>query len=281
VTASGGGSSETYTVTVNRAEDVSSGTSSRLANLSVRTTLAEAQILIVGFVMQGGEKEVLVRAAGPAMNQFGLSGLPDPRLELYSGENFVTENEDWSSDLSVTFSALGAFAFDPDSLDAAFMQSLSGPHTVHAKGIGAGVVLVEAYDAGTGTDLRLVNISARNLVGTGPNVLIAGFVIDGTGTKTLVIRGIGPRLGEFGVTGFLADPRIEVFDKDNNKIAENDDWDASLTDTFTALGAFALTPGGRDAALITPLPAGTSYTVILRGADGGTGEALVEVYEVE
>ena len=181
----------------------------------------------------------------------------------------------------MTFSALGAFAFDPGSLDAALLQSLSGPHTAHAKGAGAGVVLVEAYDAGSGTDLRLVNLSARNLVGTGPNVLIAGFVIDGTGTKTLVIRGIGPRLGEFGVQGVLADPSIEVFDVDNNKVAENDDWDDSLTDTFTALGAFDLTSGSPDAALITTLPAGTSYTVILRGADGGTGEALVEVYEVE
>ena len=97
----------------------------------------------------------------------------------------------------------------------------------------------------------------------------------------MLIRGIGPKLGEFGVNGFLADPLVGIFDASNTKIAENDDWDASLTDTFTALGAFALTVGSPDAALITILPAGTSYTVILRGADGGTGQALVEVYEVE
>ncbi len=281
VTAPGGGATETYSVTVTRAEEPVVDLTSRLVNLSVRTTLAEAQILIVGFVMEGGEKEVLVRAAGPALNGFGLSGLPDPRLELYKDQDLVTENEDWPSSLAVNFSALGSFAFDPGSLDAALLRSLSGPHTALAKGVGTGVVLVEAYDAGNGTDQRLVNLSARNLVSTGPNVLIAGFVIEGTGTKTLVIRGIGPKLGEFGVKGFLADPLIEVYDVDNNKIAENDDWDASLTDTFSALGAFALTSGSPDAALITVLPAGTSYTVVLKGADGGNGEALVEVYEVE
>lgn len=281
VTASGGGSSETYTISINRAEEVSSGTSSRLANLSVRTTLAEAQNLIVGFVMQGGEKDVLVRAAGPALNDFGLSGLPDPRLELYNGATLISENEDWEAELSVTFSALGAFAFAADSLDAALMQSLSGPHTVHAKGVGTGTVLVEAYDAGDGTELRLVNLSARNLVGTGDNVLIAGFVISGTGTKTVVIRGIGPRLGDFGVPGVLEDPTIELFDSANNTIAANDDWDASLTSTFAELGAFDLVAGSADSALIVTLEAGALYTVVLSGVDGGTGEALVEVYEVE
>ncbi|MEZ5278254.1 MAG: cadherin-like beta sandwich domain-containing protein [Opitutaceae bacterium] len=280
VTAAGGGATRTYSVTVIRQEEVITG--SRLANLSIRTTLAISQKLIVGFVMQGGGKEILVRAAGPAMNNFGLSGLPDPRLELYdSTSTLVTANEDWPSELSVVFTALGAFDFEPGSLDAAFLQSLSGPHTVHVRGAGSGLVLVEAYDAGSGTDLRLVNLSARNRVGTGPDILIAGFVIDGTGTKTVLIRGIGPKLEDFSVTNFLADPLVGIFDASNAKIAENDDWDASLMDTFTALGAFALPVGSKDAALIVTLPAGASYTVKLRGADGGTGQALVEIYEVE
>jgi hypothetical protein len=282
VTAPSGGSTETYSVTVTRAEEPTNIPDSRLSNLSVRTTLATSQKLIVGFVMQGGEKDVLVRAAGPALNNFGLSGLPDPRLELYdSTSTLVTANEDWPSELVVTFTALGAFDFAPGSLDAAFRQSLSGPHTAHVRGVGAGLVLVEAYDAGSGTDLRLVNLSARNRVGTGPDILIAGFVIEGTGTKKVLIRGIGPKLTDYGVGNVLTDPLVGIFDASNTKIAENDDWDASLADTFTALGAFDLPVGSKDAALIVTLPAGASYTVKLRGADGGTGQALVEIYEVE
>ena len=282
VPAQGGGSTETYSVVVTRSQEPTNIPDSRLSNLSVRTTLATSQILIVGFVMQGGEKEVLVRAAGPAMNDFGLSGLPDPRLELFdSTSTLVTANEDWPSELSVVFTALGAFDFAPDSLDAAFLEGLAGPHTVHVRGVGAGLVLVEAYDAGSGTDLRLVNLSARNRVGTGPDILIAGFVIEGTGSKTVLIRGIGPKLTDFGVGNVLADPLIGIFDASNTRIAENDDWEASLADTFTALGAFDLPVGSKDAALVVTLPAGASYTVKLRGADGGTGQALVEIYEVE
>ena len=140
---------------------------------------------------------------------------------------------------------------------------------------------MEAYDAGSGTDLRLVNLSARNRVGTGPDILIAGFVVEGTGSKTVLIRGIGPKLTEFGVGNVLADPLVGIFDASNTRIAENDDWEASLADTFTALGAFDLPVGSKDAALVVTLPAGASYTVKLRGADGGTGQALVEIYEVE
>src|SRR5690349_1146087 len=88
-----------------------------------------------------------------------------------------------------------------NSRSDAFLQPVDGTRSVQLKGTGAGVALVELYDTGTGNSPRLVNVSARNQVGTGDNILIFGFFVDGTGTKNLLIRAIGPRLADLGVIG--------------------------------------------------------------------------------
>ena len=256
------------------------GPTARLSNLSVRTAMAANQLLIVGVVVSGGgSRDVLVRAVGPALAAFGLAGaMTDPRLELFNGTTSVFTNDNWPANLAPTFVSVGAFAFPANSLDAAFVQGLDGPRTIQARGTGAGVLLVEAYDLGTGNTPRMINVSARNRVGTGDDILIAGFNVAGTGTKQLLIRAVGPTLADFGVTGTLVDPVLEVY-SGTTKIADNDNWAASLAPTFTAVGAFGLTAGSRDAALVTSLTPG-AYTVQVRGVANGTGEALVEIYEV-
>lgn len=254
--------------------------SSALANLSVRTTMSSGQTLIVGAVVRGGSKNILIRAGGPALNQFGLAGMVDPNLEVYtSGTTLVAANNDWPATLKPTFASVGAFPFIDGSKDAALIQAFEGSFTALARGTGPGALLIEAYDATGGTAARLINVSARNQVGTGGDILIAGFVINGTGTKQLLIRGVGPGLGQFGVTGFLVDPKIQVFDSKNVEVAANDNWSSSLATTFTSVGAFALNTGSKDAAITVSLPAG-GYTVQVSGADGGVGEAIIEIYEL-
>lgn len=261
---------------------VASGPTSRLSNLSVRTTLSAGQLLIVGLTMGEGSKQVLARAVGPTLAAFGLNNaLPDPRLEIFDGGGTkVDENDDWSSGLATTFSRLGAFALSAGSKDAALTRTISGGHTAQLRATASGVALVEVYDAGTGNQPRLTNLSARNLVGTGADILIAGFTIDGSGTKQVLVRGVGPSLAAFGLTGFLADPKIEIIRlSDGQKVAENDDWTSTTGAMFSRVGAFALTPGSRDAALLATLPAG-GYTVQVSGVGNTTGEAIVEVYEI-
>jgi len=138
---------------------------------------------------------------------------------------------------------------------------------------------VEAYDSLPGNSQRLINLSARNRVGSGADVLIAGFSIAGAGTKRLLIRAVGPTLAAFGVTGVLADPKLEVYDG-NTKVVENDDWEVGLAPTFGAVGAFAFAGGSKDAAAIVTLAAGKSYTVHASGVGGATGEGLIEIYEL-
>lgn len=253
--------------------------SARLNNISVRTRLTSALPVIVGFVMDGASEPTLLRAAGPSLTPFGVSSANiDPRIELYRDAVKVAENHDWPSTLAPTFSSVGAFAFPPGSKDAALEAILSGAHTLHTTSTSSGLVVVEGYDAGINASARLTNISARSQVGTGENILIAGFNLAGSGTLRLLIRAVGPTLSTFGVVAPLADPRLEVFSSTGAKVAEVDNWDASLSSTFSSVGAFALPAGSKDAATVITLNAGTGYTVQVSGVNGGIGEALVEVY---
>ncbi len=258
----------------------------RLSNVSVRTTLASSQSLIVGYVVGGGSTEILVRAAGPALATFGIStALPDPRIELYQASTKILENDNWPASLSASATTVGAFSFAPSSRDAALLHPATGAYSVLASGTTAGVVLVETYDlAASGSaagNARLINISARNQVGTDADILIAGFNLTGFGTRRILLRAVGPTLGgvPFLVPGVLADPKLALFDGAGTKIAENDNWEDSLAPTFAASGAFALSPNSLDAALLVILPAG-AYTAQISGVAATTGVALVEVYEV-
>jgi len=277
---------------------------SRLVNLSVRSNAGSgSQTLIAGFVIGGsGSKAVLVRGDGPSLTQFGVSGaLPDPVLGLYNSASAkIGSNSKWggSSLLSGVFSQVGAFALPANSLDAALYQTLSvGAYTAQISSTNGdtGVALVEVYDADQGTPAsRFVNLSARSQVGTGAQALIAGFVIAGAARETLLVRGDGPALSQFGVGGVLANPQLTLFDSTGKAIATDTGWgsapvigsstvQATVTEataaTFTQVGAFALPANSPDCAFVATLPPG-AYTANVSGVNNTTGVALVEVYEV-
>lgn len=125
---------------------------------------------------------------------------------------------------------------------------------------------------------RLVNISSRTGVGTDGNVMIAGFVVGGGTPKKVLIRAVGPGLTQFNLGGVLADPILELHDV-NGVIATNDNWDPADAVTMSDAGAFALTPGSKDAVIVTTLNPG-SYTAIVSGVNRSSGISLVEVYDV-
>lgn len=267
----------------------------RLINLSSRGRVGPSpRTLITGFVISGSApKRVLLRATGPALTSFDVTGaLPNPRLQLYDGKgNLILENDDWSGAETVEAAArVGAFALVAGSKDAALVTTLApDTYTMHVvDSTGAGIGLAEIYDASVypnGEFQRLVNISARGEAGSGENVLIAGFVVTGNAPKCVLIRGIGPALAAFGVSGVLVDPRLRVY-KDNQLIGDNDNWSAVATDATAvalaarATGAFTLGHAGKDAALILMLAPG-AYTAQVASSDGiSSGAALVEIYEL-
>lgn len=255
--------------------------SSRLTNLSVRTTLAASEVLTVGFALTGGPKSLLLRAAGPSLSGFGVTGfMADPALTVYSGPALVAANDNWLGDLrsAALAATVGAFALaSPGSLDAALVRSLVGNHTAQISGPAAGNLIFEAYDAAPDDVARLTNLSALNHVGADP--LIAGFTVSGDTPKRLLVRGAGPSLAAAGVARPLADPRLEVFDAAGRRIAENDNYDAGLVPVFASVGAFPFVRAASDAALVVNVPPG-SYTAQISGVAGATGPALVEIYEL-
>jgi hypothetical protein len=261
-----------------------SSATSTLSNLSVRTSAGTGtQTLIVGFAISGGTKPLLVRGIGPALTSFGVSGaLSDPKLELFDRGGKIQENDNWLAADASTFDRLGAFRLASGSRDAALVVSLApNSYTAQLSGAngGTGIALVELYDADTSTTAaKLANVSARSEVGTGNNILIAGFSISGTASKTLLIRAVGPALSAFGVTGALTDPKLELFGS-NGKIQENDNWDVQARTLFSRTGAFDLPTASRDAVLVVTLPPG-NYTAQVSGVGNATGVALVEVYDV-
>src|SRR5690606_17496615 len=102
---------------------------SRIKNLSVRTQLAAGTILIVGFSTVG-EKEMLLRAVGPTLADFGVAGAhADPEIDFYSGQTRIDGNDDWDGSLAPAFAANGAFALPAGSLDAAMLRAISGSHS--------------------------------------------------------------------------------------------------------------------------------------------------------
>jgi hypothetical protein len=130
------------------------------------------------------------------------------------------------------------------------------------------------------SDTRLVNLSVRSRAGTADQTLIMGFVISGTGTKQVLVRGIGPTLITAGLLTALPDPVLKLFDRTQAVIMENDNWGGTdaLRNKYVELGAGALADNSKDAALLMNLASGP-YTAHVTAANAATGTALVEVFD--
>ena len=124
----------------------------------------------------------------------------------------------------------------------------------------------------------LTNISTRLKVLTSNSVLIGGFIIGGTGTKEVLLRALGPTLTQFGVTGVLADPTLELHDGSGALITSNDNWKDTQQAAIAATGKAP--PNDLESAILRPLNPG-NYTAIVRGKNNTTGVGLVEAYDID
>jgi len=125
---------------------------------------------------------------------------------------------------------------------------------------------------------KATNISTRGIVGTGENVLIAGFTISGKQSKKVIVRALGPTLSTLGVSGALADPTIAIVNSSNVVVASNDNW-RDTQETEIAASGYA-PPNDLESAIIATLAPG-SYTAVVTGKNGGTGIGLVDVYQLD
>ena len=314
-TTAGSATSDPATLTL-------SSTPTRVANISTRgVTAGGNQALIAGFVVANAPgappnqtRQMLIRVIGPSLNgpplNLNVAGaLNNPVLEVYNAAGVpILSNDNWGNQsanaaanatqvtaIQQATTRVGTFALPPNSQDAVVFATLpAGNYTVQGYGANSGasgVVLIEVYDATvaatTATSPRASNVATRGEVGTGANVLIAGFVINGTASRRMLLRGVGPTLTRFGLgqNAVLADPLLTLKNAAGVTLRTNDDWStggdaAIIAAASVSGGAFALANGSKDAAMIIMLPPG-AYTVQLSGVGNTTGIGIVEVYDID
>ena len=253
-----------------------------LLNISTRLEVQTGNnVLIGGFIVTGTlPKEVIVRAIGPTLGIFGVSGaLADPVLELHEPDGTVITNDNWKDTQG---SAITATNFAPSNdLESAIVATLEpGLYTAIVTGNDStsGVALVEAYDLDQTVDSQLANISTRGFVDTGDNVMIGGFIVGGT-QATVALRAIGPSLGAAGIADPLADPVLTLHNSNGDTVDSNDNWmDSPDKQIFIDDG---LAPSNDKESVVLGLLAPGGYTAIVSGANGGTGVGLIEAYNLQ
>lgn len=257
-----------------------------LANISTRLpVLGGDNVLIGGMIATGNTaKKVIIRAIGPTLTDFGLpNALPDPVLELFRGGTLILSNDDWRlSDQQGDIENSG-FAPGKEAESAIIVSLVPNQNytaVVRGKNGQTGVGLVEAFDLDELATTKLANISTRGFVAVDDNVMIAGVIAGPAGAQNnikVLVRALGPTLGDFGVAGFLVDPTLELVSSNGTVIRSNNDWKTSQQ---AEIEAAQLAPvHNEEAALVESLAPG-AYTAIVRGNGRTTGVGLVEVYNI-
>jgi len=254
-----------------------------ITNFSARASVQTGPgVTIAGFIVTGAtSKQVVVRGLGPSLTQSGVSGvLADPTLQLIDGSGkTIFINDNWK-DLQQTGIQATGLAPPNDAESAMRIALQPGNYTaiLAGKNGATGVGLVEVYDIETGVAAALTNASTRGFVGTDENVMIAGFIASGgNGSTQVMVRGLGPALTQFGISGALADPELTLVDGNGNIVRSNNNWKDSQQAEIQATGKAP--PNDLEAAILATVPAG-NYTAILSGNGGGTGIGLIEVYKL-
>src|SRR5437764_5051024 len=257
--------------------------SAKLSNISTRALVQTGNnVLISGFIIAGsGNKSILVRTLGPTLSSFGIAdALANPFLELHNSAGaIITSNNDWGS--AANAQSIPANLRPPNNLESAILASLApGKYTAVISDVNSttGVALGEVYDLDTAAGAILSNISTRGFVATGNQVMIGGFIVQGSAMQKVLVRVLGPTLTGFGVTGALANPTLELRDVNGNLIDSNDNWKSTNQIAIMATGLQP--PNDLESAILRILNAG-NYTVIVRGVNSTTGVALFEVYTLQ
>jgi hypothetical protein len=256
-------------------------------NISTRLPVGTGQqVLIAGFIIQGpSPKTVMLRGIGPSLPLTGV--LQNPSLDLHDAAGqIVATNDNWRTTniggllaSSQVVDLLTSSISPSNPVESALIATVNpGAYTVVVRGAdnGTGIAVVEGYDLDADPQSKLANISTRGFVQTGNDVMIGGFFMGGgTGQTNVVMRGIGPSLGAFGIANPLADPMLELHDGNGALIVSNDDWKSNQR----AIEATGLQPSqDAEAAITVSNLAAGGYTAILQGKNGGVGVGVLEVY---
>ncbi len=281
-------------------------------NLSTRALVETGEeVMIGGFIVEDGARQVLIQAIGPELADRGISNaLADPVLtviQISEGEPPRTPidppielmvNDNWEDNQGQLVSDLwgGNPNLTAGSLSSAAVLTLDpGGYTAKVEGKNGttGVAIVEVYEIDSaGADGNFVNLSTRALVEAGEEVMIGGFIIE-DGSRQVLIQALAPELADRGISNALADSVLTVIQTSEGEpprtpldppieLMVNDNWEDSQGQLVSDLwgGNPNLTAGSLSSAAVLTLDPG-GYTAKVEGKDGTTGVAIVEMYGID
>jgi hypothetical protein len=254
-----------------------------LANLSTRGSVGTGDDVLIGGIIVTGTatKRVILRAVGSPLDSDGTPGagaLQDPILDLHGSTGSILQtNDDWryGPEMEIEASTLAPTG-DYDSAIIALLNPGNYTAILYGYGHSSGIALVEAYDLDPAGGSRLAEMSTRGNVRTGNDILIGGFIVL-NGATNVLLRAIGPELTAFGISNALQDPTLELRNGNGALIEANDDWKSDNQQGIIDTGAPPT--NDRESAIVRNLVP-DSYTALVRGKNGTTGIALVEIYRL-
>ena len=259
---------------------------SHFTSISTRMNVGTGNnVMIAGFMIWGSQsKTVIVRVLGPTLGSYGVANvLSDPIVELHdsSGATIAT-NDDWQIGSQASQISSSGYAPNNSNESAIIATLAAGAYTAIVRGNNnsTGVALVEVYELDT-LSTRLSGISTRGQVGTDQDVLIGGLSINGSTSKKLIVRALGPCMASppFSLSGTLSNPTLELHDSSGNLLASNDDWGSGTQAAAISASGYQ-PPNANESAIIATLASG-NYTAIVRGVNNSTGIALVDAYDLD
>ena len=257
-TAIAGATSSTYTITSASSASAGSYTCVVTNSLASVTSTPEVVSVIIAPTITSNPTNQLVRSGSSATFTVNASG--------------TSPTYQWNLNGTPIAGATSA------SYTVTASSSATGNYTCTITNA-AGSVTTPAATLTLNTT-HLANLSSRAVVGT--SNLTVGFVSTGSSSKSILLRGDGPSLANYGVTGVLANPVLTLYNSSGASLASNSTWGgaSSLSSIFTQVGAFPLTAASNDAVLNQSLSSGT-YSAIVTGANSSTGAAMVEIYDAD
>lgn len=306
--AAGSVTSATATLTVTTSSGLPKP--NRFLAISTRCFIGTGSAVgVAGFILNA-PSVVLVRAGGPSLANYGVSGvLQKPMLTLYNAKSVpVLSDTGWKTpptylsgttvgsdgsfstayDVAQVSAAVGAYAFTSDADSALVVKLPAGLYTVQVQGAdgGTGNSLIEVFlyrpPGDTDPGNRFAAISTRCHVGRGDSVAVVGLAIQST--CKVLLRAVGPTLGTQGVANTLPKPQLVLYNGSSQVVGGNTGWESDAVEAdavgkaAAAVGEFPLSSPD-DSALLVVLPAGL-YTAQIQDKNGATGNAIVEAYLV-
>ena len=215
---------------------------SQLGNISTRAFVQTGDnVMIGGFIVRGSQsKRVIIRAIGPELTQYGVPNpLLNPTLELHDVTGaLIASNDNWQTTIiggiitsDQRAEIRGSGHAPGDRRESAIIADLPpGNYTAIVSGVNdsTGSCSRGRYDLSPEANSALGNISTRAFVQTGDNLMIGGFIVQGTQPKKVILRAIGPELTQYEVPNASANPTLELHDHTGASIASNDNWQHTI-----------------------------------------------------